>query len=74
MHRIAILDLRILNLDRNVCNILVTSEHVFCEAEMCVESDTTCWKMIPIDHGLSFPDSLAVSSYEVAWLSFKQAE
>jgi hypothetical protein len=52
----------------------VTSEHVFCDAEMCVESDTTCWKMIPIDHGLSFPDSLAVSSYEVAWLSFKQAE
>ena len=28
---------------------------------------------MPIDHGLSIPDTLAVNSYEVAWLSFEQA-
>lgn len=27
IHKIAVLDLRILNLDRNVCNILVCSGH-----------------------------------------------
>ena len=30
--------------------------------------------MIPIDHGLSIPDSLEVSSWDLAWLSFSQAE
>ena len=29
---------------------------------------------MPIDHGLSIPDSLAISSYEIAWLGFSQAE
>jgi hypothetical protein len=29
---------------------------------------------VPIDHGLSIPDSLAISSYEVAWLGYSQAE
>lgn len=28
---------------------------------------------MPIDHGLSIPDTLAVNSYELAWLSFEQA-
>jgi hypothetical protein len=32
------------------------------------------FKIIPIDHGLSIPDTLAVNSYELAWLSFQQAE
>ena len=27
VHKIAVLDLRILNLDRNLCNILVASKH-----------------------------------------------
>ena len=29
--------------------------------------------LIPIDHGLCIPDSLAVSSYDLAWLSWIQA-
>ena len=31
-------------------------------------------RLIPIDHGLSIPDTLAVCSYDLAWLSFAQAE
>lgn len=31
-------------------------------------------RLIPIDHGLSIPDTLAVCSYDLAWLSFTHAE
>ena len=62
IHKIAILDMRILNLDRNPCNILVS------------KTEDNDWKLTPIDHGLSIPDTLEVSSYELAWLSFDQAE
>lgn len=61
VHKIAILDLRILNLDRNLCNVLVkkTSE------------EQPCWSLVPIDHGLSIPDTLEINSYEVGWLAFE---
>lgn len=64
-----------MNLDRNECNLLVTAKHNYCEAGNCCESaeKETCWRLVPIDHGLSIPDSLAVSSYEIAWLNFAQA-
>jgi len=29
---------------------------------------------VPIDHGLCIPDNLAVCSYDLAWLSWRQAE
>ena len=57
IHKIAVLDLRILNLDRNACNILVQRDHA-------------SFRLVPIDHGLSIPDSLAVQSFDLAWLSF----
>jgi len=59
--------MRILNLDRNASNILVQSS---------VDPTTgeTKRKLIPIDHGLSIPDSLAIQSFDVAWLDFPQAE
>ena len=31
-------------------------------------------RLIPIDHGLSIPDTLAVCSYDLVWLSFAHAE
>lgn len=31
-------------------------------------------KLIPIDHGLSIPDTLNVCSYDLVWLSFDQSE
>jgi len=43
VHKIGILDLRILNLDRNASNILV-------------QKTENSYKLIPIDHGLSIPD------------------
>lgn len=61
VHKLAILDLRICNLDRNTENILVQK----------LENGYT---LIPIDHGLSIPDSLEICSYEIAWLGFEQAE
>lgn len=61
VHKLAILDLRICNLDRNSENILVQK----------LENG---YKLIPIDHGLSIPDSLEVCSYEIAWLGFDQAK
>lgn len=30
--------------------------------------------MVPIDHGLCIPDNLAVCSFDLAWLSWRQAE
>lgn len=75
VHKIAVLDLRILNLDRNVCNILVQAlKHPdCCEIECFNQPGESCWSLVPIDHGLSIPDTLAVSSYEIAWLGFDQS-
>lgn len=61
VHKIAIFDLRICNLDRNACNILV---------QPTTEGGH---RLIPIDHGLTIPDSLEVCSYDLAWTSFAQA-
>ena len=66
VHKIAILDLRMLNLDRNLCNILV-------RCDKGCEGNLENYKLVPIDHGLSIPDTLAINSYELAWLSFAQA-
>lgn len=81
VHKIAVLDLRLLNLDRNECNILVKSGHPHCQIDCChcsARSDNTdnksCWSLVPIDHGLSIPDILEVSDSEIAWLGFDQAE
>jgi len=29
--------------------------------------------LVPIDHGLCIPDNLAVCSFDLAWLSWRQA-
>lgn len=65
VHKIAILDLRILNLDRNSENILVRIK---------VLNNKKVYKLIPIDHGLCIPDNLAIASFDLCWLSFSQAE
>ena len=71
MHKIAILDIRILNCDRNDTNILVKKHNV--------QYDTLSgpkvkkeYKLIPIDHGLSFPDNFEIYDYEVLWIDFPQ--
>ena len=67
IHKIAVLDLRLCNLDRNECNILVQ------EVTNPLDGQVS-HKLIPIDHGLSLPDSLEICSYDLAWLSYSQAE
>ena len=66
IHKIAVLDLRILNLDRNACNILVQ------QVQDPITGQTT-YKLVPIDHGLTIPDSLAIQSFDLTWLSYDQA-
>ena len=67
IHKIAVLDVRLLNLDRNACNILVQN-HI--DPSTGEESK----RLVPIDHGLAIPDSLAIQSFDLAWLDFPQAD
>lgn len=54
-----------MSLDRNTCNILVQKQ---------TNSDNSeNLKLIPIDHGLTLPDSLEVATFDLVWLDFKQA-
>ena len=79
VHKIAILDLRMLNLDRNNCNILVQQRlPSFMQFEVDSSNDSANssesyenknLSLVPIDHGLSIPDTLEVSSYNLAWTS-----
>lgn len=54
VQKIAILDMRILNMDRNEANILVKDN----------------FHLVPIDHGLSIPDILDISEYDLCWMSW----
>jgi hypothetical protein len=67
VHRIAILDLRILNCDRNEANILVKKGTI-------LSSKKPLLKLIPIDHGLSFPDNLQIYDYQMVWMGYSQTE
>jgi len=61
-HRIAIMDIRLLNRDRNDENLLVK------------KSPENRFELIPIDHGCSLPDSLEVDWHDWAWLSWPQTK
>lgn len=63
IHKIGILDIRILNCDRNDANMLVQQDE---------GSDII--KLIPIDHGLSLPDNLEIYEDSIAWMNFPQAK
>lgn len=56
IQKIAILDIRILNLDRNEGNILVTNNN----------------KLIPIDHSLSMPESIEITELDLCWMNYIQ--
>lgn len=62
VHKIALLDLRILNCDRNDENILfkrISNEK---------------YELIPIDHGLSLPATLEIYRHDLCWLTWKQVQ
>lgn len=58
VHKIGILDVRILNMDRNVANILVSKD----------------MELIPIDHGLSIPDCFAICREDLCWMDWPHAK
>jgi len=58
VHRLGILDCRILNNDRHLGNMLVA------------EGNNGFYRIVPIDHGLCLPSSLSGAYFE--WLSFPQ--
>lgn len=65
--KIGVLDLRILNCDRNDENVLVIKK----------KHKTTgkpFYKLVPIDHSLSFPDCLKIYDYELCWMGWDQAQ
>ncbi|KAG6476148.1 hypothetical protein ZIOFF_065384 [Zingiber officinale] len=64
VHRIGIIDVRILNVDRHAGNILVKKGNGGCGNEATVE-------LVPIDHGLCLPEHLEDPYFE--WLHWPQA-
>ena len=72
VHKIAVLDLRILNLDRNEQNILVKVRTRVSKVDG-VEVRRKVNTLVPIDHGLCIPDNLAICTFDIAWLSWRQA-
>lgn len=82
IHKIAILDLRIMNLDRNEGNILVQAiedpnidEYSLDINNLDIRKDPNMKRrLVPIDHGMSIPENLEVCSFDLVWLSFSHAE
>ncbi|CAD8095628.1 unnamed protein product [Paramecium primaurelia] len=68
--KIAILDIRILNCDRNEENILVRKKKV--PQATGQTRQTFDYFLIPIDHGYSFPDSFKICRDEVVWYHWGQ--
>lgn len=59
VHKIAVLDMRLANTDRNGANILA-------------RRDAKGWKLVPIDHGYCLPATFQDLSFE--WLYWPQAQ
>ncbi|CAD8113795.1 unnamed protein product [Paramecium sonneborni] len=68
--KIAILDIRILNCDRNEENILVRKKKLPQTNGQTRQSFD--YFLIPIDHGYSFPDSFKICRDEVVWYHWGQ--
>lgn len=69
MHKVGILDLRILNCDRNEANILVVKKLI-----SGPKGTVKTTNLIPIDHGLAFPDNFEIYEYQLVWMGYKQAQ
>jgi len=78
LQKIALLDLRILNNDRNSANILVQFSHDYDSNTDSdgIDSDSLHMKMkcelIPIDHGYSFPSKLTINDWDWVWYQYPQ--
>jgi len=63
VHKIGILDIRLFNVDRHGGNMLAQKQ-----------LGTTSYKLIPIDHGFSLPDSLDGTDLWFEWITWPQAK
>merc|ERR1712110_1083741 len=63
VHKIGILDIRILNCDRNEENILIQKDR-----------DINIWRLIPIDHGLCIPEKIEIGWCDWIWLNWPQSK
>ncbi|KAH7277930.1 hypothetical protein KP509_38G016100 [Ceratopteris richardii] len=61
VHKIAVLDIRLANTDRNGANILA-----------CKDKDAQEWRLVPIDHGYCLPDKFEDCTFE--WLYWPQSK
>jgi hypothetical protein len=64
VHKIAILDIRIMNADRNVANIL-------CQR---IPEDPDHFRLVPIDHGYSLRSKCDVAWFDWCWLDWPQTK
>eukprot|EP01084_Bolivina_argentea_P080474 145755_1 len=62
VHKIGLLDIRILNTDRNSGNILVSRDNI------------GRYKLTPIDHGLAFPEKIEIIHDSWVWLDWNQSK
>lgn len=63
VQKVALLDIRLLNLDRHDANILISQGHT---------EGAPAYNLTPIDHGNILPDTLQVMDYEWVWLEWPQ--
>lgn len=66
VHNIGVLDIRILNGDRNSQNLLLSKDER--------EDEDGHFTLIPIDHGLAFPETLNLPRDCWVWLEWEQAK
>ena len=64
VHKIAILDIRIMNADRNVANIM-------CQR---IPEDPDTFRLVPIDHGYSLRNKCDVAWFDWCWLDWPQTK
>jgi len=64
VHKIAILDIRLLNADRNVANILCRR----------LPEDPDHFRLVPIDHGYSLRSKCDVAWFDWCWLDWPQTK
>lgn len=72
VHRVGILDIRIVNLDRNDGNLLVRRRNPS-EVIQDRQIQKSPYKLVPIDHGLTLPDCLDLHVNDLCWMSWPQA-
>jgi hypothetical protein len=66
VHRIGVLDLRLFNVDRHGGNILVQRKST--------SGGRSTYRLVPIDHGFTLPDSVNAVDLWFEWMSWPQAK